>query len=51
MQQRIENGQTVQKTEIDSVVDDVFVEKANNLYEVINVNEVEPSQNQSEIEE
>ena len=33
IKQRIENSLTVQNNKIDSVVDDAFEEKANNLYE------------------
>ena len=40
-----------QNNQTDSVVDDVFVEDANNCYEDSNEDEVKPSQNPSEIED
>ena len=41
----------VQSDQTDCVVGDVFVEETNNPYEETNEDEVEPSQNPSEIED
>lgn len=49
IKQRIENELTVQNNETGSVVDDVLVEKPNNLYEATYEVEVEPLQNPSKI--
>ena len=40
-----------QNNEIDSVVDDVFEEKAHKLYETRKEDELEPSYNSTEIED
>ena len=50
IKQRIENELTEQN-KTDSVGDDVFVEKVNNLYEATYEDEVEPSCNPSDIED
>ena len=51
IKQWTESEFNVQNNQTDSVVDDVFVEEANNPYKETNDVEVEPSQNPSEIED
>ena len=51
IKQWIENELNEQNNQTDSEVDDVFVEEANNCYEESNDDEVEPSQNASEIDD
>ena len=51
IKKRVENELNVQNNQTDSVVDDVSVEEANNLYEEPNEEEVEPSQNPPEIKD
>ena len=50
IKQRTESELNVQNNQTDSEVDDVFVEEADNPYRETNEDEVEASQNPSEIE-
>ena len=51
IKQQIKNELNEQNNQTDSVVDDVFVEEANNCCEESNEDETEPSKNPSEIED
>ena len=51
IKQQVKNELNEQNKQEDSVVDDVFVEEANNCCEEPNEDEIEPSQNPSEIED
>ena len=51
IKQRVKNELNVQNNQTDNVADDVSVEEANNLHEEPNEEEVDPSQNPSEIKD